>query len=283
MLAIALGLSACGPRGAAVLPGTAPDPAPPAEYVQSDTFVTPPPDAADMPRSTRPRLLGFLFKRTPGDAAMPPAAEDAADPAPETAPEVTAAAMNRDAAGDAPRRGWLSGLFGTGAAPEAAATPTAGLPVADLPFGDVVRVCGLPAAAMGTEVARSPGRRGYRLHDTDPASTTPRMQFITGFRDGCARQITASLAMFGSAQIHETTRYNPLNTNPYSPTDDAYETVKTRICRVGRGEFCPERRAARLDRDVVFLSVYRDFGDSDSWMELLLHKGELTAVSTLGG
>lgn len=67
-LSLLLALAACGgPRAADDGPGMPPDPAPPAEYVQDGTYVTPPPTRAEMPPSTRPRLLGFLFKRSPGD------------------------------------------------------------------------------------------------------------------------------------------------------------------------------------------------------------------------
>jgi hypothetical protein len=171
------------------------------------------------------------------------------------------------------------GLFGFAAAAERAASG----PVASLPFGEVAKVCGLSKREMGTEVARSPGKTGFTLYDTDPSSIEPRPQFLTGFRDGCARQITASLALFGTAQVHETTRYNPLNSTAYSATDAAYEKIKNRVCGVGDGEFCPERKAKRMDRNAVFLSVYRDFGGAGQWMELFLHNRRLVAHATLGG
>lgn len=49
-----------------------------------------------------------------------------------------------------------------------------------------------------------------------------------------------------------------------------------------RGTFCPERRAARMDRETVFLSVYRDFGGTGAWMEMFLHKGRLVSHDVLG-
>lgn len=213
--------------------------------------------------------------RPEGPAPEPgPAAETAA------APDVTTGAMNEQAAPQPDRPGFLSGLFGGrgGDAPVGS-----GRPVADLPFGEMARVCGLNKRVMGTEVARSPGRNGYRLYDTNPSSVDPRMQFITGFKDGCARQFTAALALFGSAQVHEATRYNMLNTTPYSETDTAYETLKMRVCRVDRGVFCPERRLKRMDREAVFLSVYRDFGGSGHWMEVFLHNGRVAGTSLIGG
>ncbi len=267
-LVVALG--ACtGPRGPAIDPATlpAPDTPPPAEYLQGD--FTPPPTAADMPEaSTRPRLLGFLFKRVPGDttarepvAAAPP--PDASDPV----PEVTTAAFDTEA----PEGGGLFGFRGN--------TRADGM----LPFGSVAKACDVSRRDMGKEVAASPGRGQYKLYDTDPSSIQPRTQYITGFRDGCARKFTASLALFGTAQVHEATRYNPLNTNPYSATDIAYEKVKTSVCRVARGVFCPDRAAKRMNREAVFLSVYREFGGTGTWMEMFLHRGQLDSYATLGG
>lgn len=146
-----------------------------------------------------------------------------------------------------------------------------------LPFGEVAKVCGVSGRALGAEVARSDGRRGYRLYDTAPGSTAARTHYLTGFKDGCARQFTAALALFGTAQVHETTRYNPANKIPYSETDEAYEVVKRQVCGVGRGAFCPEAKAAWMDREAAFLSVYRDFGVSAHWMEIFLHGGRLVA------
>ncbi|MDF0603148.1 hypothetical protein P1J78_20575 [Psychromarinibacter sp. C21-152] len=273
---VALVTACAGPRGPVVDPETMlpPDAPPPAEYAQDDTYVTPPPTAAAAPRSEKPRLFGFLFKRVPGEVTAEET-EVAAAPVPAERPEVTTGAMATSEAPSSGRGGFL-GLFGGNDAPAADG------PVADLPFGKIATVCGLSRREMGEEVARS-GNGQFRLYDSAPDSVAPRAQFLTGFRDGCARKFTASLALFGTAQVHEATRYNPLNTNPYSETDEAYETVKTRVCRVERGAFCPERRAGRLDRQAAFLSVYRDFGGSGSWMELFLHDRELVAQSTLGG
>ncbi len=210
--------------------------------------------------SRRPRLFGGLFRRVPGDVRAPRAA-------PPTGTARAAPEVPPPAAGVR--------LFGGGraAAPPDDATGA-------LPFGDVARVCGLARRNMGTEVARSPGRGTYRLFDSSPNSVEPRTQYLTGFRDGCARRFTASLALFGSAAVHEATRYNPLNQSPYSATDEAYESVKARICRVGRGQPCPDRRAARLERDAAFVSVYRGFGDTALSLEMFLYKGDLVSSET---
>jgi len=267
-------LAACGPpRGPAYDPAALPPPDPAAQpdYVQGE--IPPPPAAAAAPpASTKPRLFGFLFKRVPGEvdasdvAAAPPGPDETG-----AGPEVTTARFETQAT-EAPERRGLFAAPGTDAGPRA-----------DLPFGEVATVCKFSGRDLGKEVASSSSRPKFTLYDTQPDSIEPRTQFITGFKDGCARQFTASLALFGTAQVHETTRYNPLNTNPYSATDEAYEKVKNRICRVGRGAFCPDRPAKRLNRDAAFLSVYRTFGGSGTWMELFLHKGRLVSHSTMGG
>ena len=222
------------------------DEPPPTEFLSTE-IDQPAPENFPEP-SRRPRLFGFLNRRVPGEVRAPASDGDAG--------VIAAAAPRPD----------------TGAADG---------PVANLPFGEVVRVCGLSRRERGTEVDRTKSGSGFKLYDTNPASTQPRTQFITGFKDGCARQFTASLALFGSAEVHEATRYNPLNTNPYSETDTAYERIKNRICRVRDGQPCPDARAGRLDRDTAFVSVYRGFGDTGLWLEMFLHKGELVAYQTL--
>lgn len=248
-------------------PDTPPDPAPPPEYLVGDV---PPQPQAEYPQpSTRPRPFGFLFKRVPGEVE----AATAAPAAPAGSETVAALALAEDPATAAPdtrRRGLF---FGRNRDAAADTPPVTG----PLPFGQVVTACGLGKRDMGVEVARSPGPGTYRLYDTNPASVAPRTQFITGFRDGCARRFTASLALFGTPAVHEATRYNPANQASYSQTDRVYEQVKRRVCGVRQGEFCPEDRIARMEREAAFVSVYRNFGDTGQWMEMFLHDRELAA------
>ena len=152
----------------------------------------------------------------------------------------------------------------------------------DVPFGEIVTVCDVPKAKMGKEVARSHGPGKYRLFDTDSSSDSLRPQFLIGFKDGCARQFSAALVLFGSASVHEATRYNPLNKSPYSRSDIAYEKLKGRICGVAKGVPCPENRIARLNRDVAFVSVYKGFGDSGQWLEIILNDGKLVTLEKRG-
>lgn len=233
------------------------------------------PEASPEP-ARRPRLFGFL--RRPAPAA---AAPDAGNKPAIEALETEAAALPDPAAGAAetPRRR-LALFGGSRAGASAPAAPGAMPPAGPAPFGEVIEVCGVSRRDLGTEVARSPGSGEFRLYDTDPAATQPRTQYLTGFKDGCARGFTASLSLFGSPQVHEATRYDPQNTTAYSATDSAYETVKNRVCGVRRGQFCPQGRARRLARDAAFLTVYRGFGDSGPWMEMFLSKGRLLAYQT---
>ena len=147
-----------------------------------------------------------------------------------------------------------------------------------LPFGEVARVCDLPAAQRGKEVARYPERGGrYRLYDSAPGQTAPHSFYLTGFPDGCARQFTAALAVFGRAGMHEQIRYVlPDAAQPYSDTDKAYEEVKSRICGVARQKPCGAR-LSHLERDTVFLSLYERFGSNARWSNLLLHGGQVLA------
>ena len=159
-----------------------------------------------------------------------------------------------------------------------AGTDGAGDTAATLPFGEVGKVCGVPRGALGKQVDRFPkeGRTAWRLYDSNPATTGPRNQYITGFSDGCARQFTAALALFGSPGLHETHRYAAAQSRvPYSKADTAYEDIKGRVCGVAKGQPCPEARLRSLERGTSFVSVYRRFGDTSDWMEMLLHNGQL--------
>ncbi len=147
-----------------------------------------------------------------------------------------------------------------------------------LPYGVVGVVCGMPTGAMGRKIAQYPDTAPrHVLYDSHPETATPRSFYLTGFEDGCARQFTAALAMFGTVRMHEKLRYGlPADVQPYSDTDKAYETLKVQICGVDRRKPCGER-VSRLDSDTVFLSIYENFGDNSRWSNLLLHGGALLA------
>lgn len=143
-----------------------------------------------------------------------------------------------------------------------------------LPYGVLARVCDVNARQLGSRVARYPDNgSAYTLYDSQPGTTAPHTFFVTGFDDGCARQFTAALALFGSPETHEQLRYGlPSKVQPFSSTDAAYETLKSRICRVGKGKPCGSA-LSRLSRNTAFVSVYETFGSNPEWKTILLHDG----------
>ncbi len=153
-----------------------------------------------------------------------------------------------------------------------------------LGYGQVARVCGKRKSDFGREVARYPEKRAkYRLYDSAPGTTAPHTFYLTGFPDGCARQFTAALAVFGSAGMHEQLRYVlPDSAQPYSDTDKAYEKLKSRVCRVGRKRPCGAKLSL-LEKDTVFLSLYQYYGGNARWANILLHDGQVLAKDFKGG
>ncbi len=147
----------------------------------------------------------------------------------------------------------------------------------------MARVCDLPRARLGKKVAQFPERRPrHRLYDSDPGNIAPHTFYLTGFDDGCARQFTASVALFGSVGMHEQLRYGlPAEVQPYSKTDKSYEKLKTRVCGVPRKKPCGSK-LNRLESNTVFLSIYEKFGGNERWSDLLLHDGKLLAQDTKG-
>lgn len=259
-------------------------------------------------------LLGFL--RRQADATSEPSSPEVLEVAPvdaEQTAEIADAAGDEppsetvlaalpapvvDDAGDSPRGGLLGGLFGgnRGATDKAdgkddakkarAKEPKPGAPDyrqvgpgVTLPFGEMARLCGAPAGKLGSRAAKYPERgRGYTLYDSAPGSTGMRNFYLTGFDDGCARQFTAALAIFGEPEIYEQIRYGaPSKTQPVAETDAAYERVKSRVCRVARGKPCGSR-IRELSKDTVFVSVYERFGSNARWKNVLLHDGEVVAL-----
>lgn len=245
----------------------------------------------DVAPQSQPSLFGRLFSGNGGGAGV--AATDTPAEKPTTEERApTAAAIAADADAGAARPGLFSRLFGAGAArPVSSAPPEQVTPAAmsrprpsgpdsnqvapgtRLPFGEVATVCGLKREALGRKIETV---GGISLHDSNPRATTPRAHYLTGFRDGCARQFTAALVMFGSPRSHETLRYN--TRARYDDVDNAYEAIKSSVCRVGKGKPCGARMS-RLERQVVMLTGYNRFGDSAGWVDILLHNKRLVAVA----
>lgn len=229
----------------ALFAGTKPDP---------DPQTAPAPDAATPPADPEKRrgLLG-LFR---GNAV----ADDT----------VQTASLTPDATG--------RGIFGTA---RPAGIDMLDVPVgAVLPYGSVARVCDATPRNMGRKIDKAPARgSGFTLYDSEPQSTGARTFYVTGFADGCARQFTAALAMFGAPSMHEQLRYGrPAEDYPYSDTDEAYEKVKRQICRVGKRKPCGSA-IRRLERDTVFVSTYENFGNNARWADILLHDGQVMAAA----
>lgn len=154
-----------------------------------------------------------------------------------------------------------------------------------LPYGRVARICGLNKRELGKQIGQYPEARPvHRLYDSNPGASGERSFFLTGFDDGCARQFTASIAMFGSVEMHELLRYGlPAKVQPYSDTDQAYEQVKSRVCRVPQKKPCGTAKLQRLQKDTVFVSIYERFGSNPHWSNLLLHRGDLVAQDKKSG
>ncbi len=148
-----------------------------------------------------------------------------------------------------------------------------------LTFGDLGIACG--PVAMGRAVDQFPpeGRARWRIHDTAPGTTEPRAQFVTGFDDGCARQVEAALVVFGAPRVHEALRYGAGARASWSETDTAYERVKARICGVGQGTPCPEGRAAAMEERAAFVTFYDRFEGGEG-RTLLLSDGRIVAQSS---
>lgn len=225
------------------------------------------------PESARPTGLGGLFGlfRRGNDDAKPETPEPAAQPAAEGAP----ATETREPA----RAGFFGRLFGGGSdggTPEPARAPAdTGLePGTKIALGEVGRVCNLPNKDRGTRIAT---QAGFTLYDTFPNSTSSRPFYLTGFSDGCARQVTGALVMFGDAAIHERHLYSQRRPT-YMAVDSAYEQIKSRVCRVGHGKPCGDK-ITRLNRTVAFVTVYPRFETSGTWAELLLSSRKVQAVT----
>ncbi|SDE36292.1 lipoprotein [Limimaricola pyoseonensis] len=141
-----------------------------------------------------------------------------------------------------------------------------------LPFGQMARVCGLPDDALGTAVEAA---SGFTLHDSAAGDTAPRTHYVTGFSDGCARQFTAALALFGDTGVHEATAYGA--GVAHEPVAAAYEEVKRQICGVPKGQPCG-RSAERLAANTTFLTAYAAFGASGRHADMLLHDRRALAM-----
>lgn len=230
---------------------------------QTDAAVQPVAADSSVVQRRRGGFLGGLFSAAP-ELETPPPFETVS-----LTPEVPQSA------------GLFGGLFAPRGIAQGAGLDTGTVTAGTvLPFGDIARVCDVSVRDMGKVVEHAgTGRTRFTLHDSVPDSTAPRTFYVTGFADGCARQFTAALALFGDPAMHEKLRYGlPSETYPYSTTDKAYEKVKSAVCAVPRRSPCGPRIDA-LSRNTVFISAYERFTDNGRWADILLHDGAVLAAA----
>ena len=122
-----------------------------------------------------------------------------------------------------------------------------------LPFGQLARACEVDRGALGMRIETADG---YELYDSAPGTTAPRTHYITGFSDGCPRQVTGGLAMFGDMESHAALM--AAGGLPRSRLDDL---------AAGLGNA----------RRTVFVTVYRGFGGGE-FGDVLLSGGEVVAA-----
>lgn len=271
---------------AANLPSTRPLARDPAEGAQVEVAALAPNSHEEKPRGG---LFGLLRKTEPTDAeklaAATAAAVDAAllesdklsSPSQEAAEAVRLAALPAaDAVTDTPKKPLFGSLF---SGKSQSAPPPTG-PVA---FGKLVKDCDTRKSAMGKKTDQlKMGGQGFALYDSDPTSNLQRDFYVIGFKDKCARKFKAAVAMFGDLHLHEITRYSlDKDLLPYSRTDKAYETLKSRYCRVKKGEACGDEKMPSLAENTAFLTMYESFGGAGRWAEILLYKGEIHASSVV--
>ena len=138
----------------------------------------------------------------------------------------------------------------------------------------------MPKRKLGKVIHKA---SGYAIHDSNPRSVEPHSFYLTGFSDGCARQLTAALVMFGSASMHEMIRYGlPSETQPYSKTDKSYEKIKRSVCSVGKRKPCGAK-VKLIEKNTVFVSYYNNFKANRVWANILLHDGWVVAADSKRG
>lgn len=170
----------------------------------------------------------------------------------------------------------LKGLFGGGRTVEKNGPDAVEVSYgAVLPYGQIATVCDVKRAQMGQKVDKV---AGYTLFDSKPSAGGQRTHYLTGFDDGCARQFTSALAVFGSVETHQHVRYQASNRDlDYSQTDLAFEQIKSKTCKVSKNTACSDAGTAKLARSMVFVSVYEKFGTSPRWADILLYNGNVIA------
>lgn len=176
-----------------------------------------------------------------------------------------------------------AGLFARIASPQKD-KPRTGPDAADvsygtvLPYGVIARVCEARRKPMGRKVEKA-NARGFALFDSNPDSAAPRTFYLTGFPDGCPRQLTAASVLLGAPSFYEQLHYGPAGKHlAYGSTDKAYEKVKSRVCGARKGKPCGSK-IGQLEKSTFFVNTYERLGGNARWSELLIHDGEVLAAS----
>lgn len=180
------------------------------------------------------------------------------------------------ATSDAPAANPGRGLFGgrTASKPQANDVPFGAV----VPYGVIARVCEARGKNMGARVQKGPAK-GFALYDSAPGSAHARTYYITGFSDGCPRQLTAANVLIGAPALYDMLHYGPAAQDlPYGATDKAYEKVKARVCGVARKKPCGNK-IKRLERNTFFVNAYDSFGNASRWSEMLIHNGNVLATA----
>lgn len=255
--------------------------------------------SADAPKDTpeKPRrgLWPFGGKTSPTSTR---AGEKTARRAPETVPvsapaesgaDASTGLSKTDAPAAKPKRGLR--LFGkkdgASSAKRKSKTRSASLipelaPGARPAVGQVVKRCDLRPRDMGRLSDKYPQRAPrYKLYDSAPNNTATRAFYITGFTDGCAREIHAAVAMFAGPVLHEQLRFGaPAKVLARGGVDAAYDKIKRKTCGAGRKTPCGSK-IAKLDKTTAFVTAYPRAG-GPQWANLLLHDGVLMAADAKG-
>ncbi len=245
---------------------------------------TPQVQAAPAP-ADKSKLFGFLKPKPQNESRAPTLADKKRQADAESA-EVLQASLTVEPEANPvvtteKERGAFKGLFSQRKAARLTG-PDATLiePGTALPYGVIARVCKLKRSEMGREVERSSDGKGkFRLYDSAPGNTAMHAYYITGFDDGCPRQVSAALAVFGDVARHEFLRYGPASKGqPWSETDASYEQIKRKVCKVGKGKPCGNN-LTKLEKSTSFLTVYNSFVGAASWRNILLHDGSVVAMN----
>jgi hypothetical protein len=197
--------------------------------------------------------------------------------APTETTELAAVSPEPDTKLAAPeRRGFFSRL--TANTPDAAAKSE--LPEVEygtmLPYGVIARSCAAKRQPLGRKVD-AVRASGYALYDSNPDAAGARIFYITGFDDGCPRQVTAAHVLLGEPSFYEQLHYGPAGQHlTFGETDRAYEKVKGSVCGVRKGKPCGAKMN-KLEREAVFINAYERLSDNKRWSEQLIHDGTVVA------